>query len=109
MTDPVRLQRLRAEVDDIDLQLVQLMAARQRLVEAVAAVKGDVRRVRDRARERAVLARVRDAALAAGLSPAIAVPVWDRLLDASVKHERRILAAAGEPEAACCGCRHADG
>ena len=64
MTDPVRLQRLRAEVDDIDLQLVQLMAARQRLVEAVAAVKGDVRRVRDR---------------------------------------------AGEPEAACCGCRHADG
>ncbi len=109
MTDDTRLHQLRTEVDRIDLQLVGLMAARQRLVEAVAAVKGDARRVRDRERERAILARVRDAALAAGLSPAIALPVWDRLLEVSVKHERRVLSLSDDREATCCGCRHTKG
>lgn len=110
MTEQSRLQVLRTEVDRIDLQIVDLLAARQRLVKVVAGVKGDPRRVRDREREQAILARVGEAALMAGLSPAIALPVWGRLLEVSVKYEREILARSDDrrPEAACCGCRHPD-
>jgi isochorismate pyruvate lyase len=107
MSDPHELARLRAEVDRIDLRLVDLLAARQRLVEAVAAVKGDPDRARDRRREETILAGVARAAVAAGLSPAIALPVWRRLLEVCVEHERRLLTPArgAEPGDACCGCR----
>ena len=103
MIDRARLERLRIEVDRLDDKLVELVAARQRLVEAVAEVKGRGAPLRDRVRERAILARIRAAARDAGLSPRIAVPVWRRLLDVSVEHERRILARS-EDAAACCGC-----
>ena len=103
--NPPELARLRAEVNRIDSRLVDLMAARQALVEAIAAVKGDPSRVRDREREEAVIARVGQAARRAGLSLDIALPVWRRLLDASVAHERAVLAAReGRPDT-CCGCR----
>ena len=106
MTDQTELNRLRREVDGVDLQLVDLLAARQRLVEAVAAVKGDAGRVRDREREQAILARIGEAALGAGLSPGIALPLWDRLLEVSVEHERRVLIRShpSRAGASCCGC-----
>lgn len=104
MIDQARLEALRVELDDIDGRMLELMAARQRLVEAVAEVKGRHAPLRDRVREQAILARIRTAALDAGLSPKIAVPVWRRLLEVSVEHERRALERAGEADA-CCGCR----
>lgn len=111
MIDQNELSRLRAEVDHIDLQLVDLLAARQRVVEAVAAVKGDRVQVRDREREQAILGRIGEAALGAGLSTGIALPLWERLLEVSVEHERRVLARSPAPgaEASCCGCRGSEG
>jgi len=67
-------------------------------------VKGRHAPLRDRVREQAILARISAAAVDAGLSPKIAVPVWRRLLEVSVEHERRVLERA-EDAAACCGCR----
>lgn len=104
MIDHARLEALRAELDGVDGRMLELMAARQRLVEAVAAVKGRHTPLRDRTREQAILARIRAAAVEAGLSPKIAVPVWRRLLEVSVEHERRVLERS-EDAAACCGCR----
>ena len=111
MIDQAELSRLRTEVDHIDLQLVELLAARQRVVEAVAVVKGEGVQVRDREREQAILARIREAALGAGLSPAIALPLWNRLLEVSVEHERGVLARspAAATGASCCGCQGRDG
>lgn len=107
MTDRGELTRLRAEVDRIDLQLVELMAARQTLVQAIAGVKGDPARVRDPRREEAILARVGRASIGAGLSLDIALPVWRRLLEVSVEYERALLTGGGGPvrEGGCCGCR----
>ena len=104
MIDHARLEALRGELDGVDARMLELMAARQRLVEAVAEVKGRHAPLRDRVRERAILARISAAAVDAGLSPKIAVPVWRRLLEVSVEHERRVLERA-EDAAACCGCR----
>lgn len=104
MIDHARLEALRAELDGVDARMLELMAARQRLVEAVAGVKGRDAPLRDRVREQAILARISAAAVDAGLSPKIAVPVWRRLLEVSVEHERRVLERA-EDAAACCGCR----
>lgn len=104
MIDHRRLEDLRAQLDGVDGRMLELMAARQRLVEAVAEVKGRHAPLRDREREQAILARIRAAALDAGLSPKIAVPVWRRLLEVSVEHERRVLEQVEDP-GACCGCR----
>lgn len=104
------LARLRARLDALDRRLVRRLAERQRLVEAVARLKGDASRVRDPARIEAVLSNVLGAAGAAGLSPAIAEPVWRLLVERCAAHEAAILAGPPvapppEPPDACCGCR----
>lgn len=102
------LGRLRHKLDDLDRILVRRLAERQRLVEAVARLKGDARAVRDPARVEAVLANVLAAASRAGLSPAIAEPVWRLLVERCAAHEAAMLTrpAAPEPPDACCGCRN---
>lgn len=104
------LARLRARLDALDRRLVRRLAERQRLVEAVARLKGDASRVRDPARIEAVLSNVLGAAGAAGLSPAIAEPVGRLLVERCAAHEAAILAGPPvapppEPPDACCGCR----
>ena len=104
---PRALGRLRHKLDALDRILVRRLAERQQLVEAVARLKGDVLAVRDPARVEAVLANVLAASRGAGLSPAIAEPVWRVLVDRCAAHEAALLAAPAPPEPpdACCGCR----
>lgn len=101
------LTRLRRRIDQLDRTLVRRLAERQRLVEAVARLKGDPRRVRDPVRIEAVLANVVQAAAAGGLSRAIAEPVWRVLMDRSADHEAALLTTSPslEQQGACCGCR----
>lgn len=105
MTDSMELLRLRREVDLVDLGLIDLLATRQRLIVAAAAVRGDRAPIQDLEREAAVLAGIEAAAPSAGLSPEIALPVWTAILEASLGYERRI--RSGGPALAengtCCG------
>jgi isochorismate pyruvate lyase len=78
---------LRAEIDRLDLALVALLAERQTYIERAAQIKTDRGRVHDQARIDDVVAKVLTAARAAGLSPAIAEPVWRTLVDRCIAHE----------------------
>lgn len=103
--EALELARLRARLDALDRRLVQELAQRQRLVEAVARLKGDPARVRDPARVEAVLANVLGEARRAGLSADIAAPVWRELVERSAAHEAAWLRAEAIAERdSCCGC-----
>lgn len=99
------LTDLRAELDALDRRAVEMLAGRQRLVEAIARLKGDPAHVRDPERVEAVMANVLHAAGVSGLSTAIAEPVWRLLVERCADHEAAWLRARAEaPRDSCCGC-----
>lgn len=83
----VSMTEVRAGVDEIDRLLVQLLARRQRYMNAAARIKPDRSAVRDEARIQQVLDNVHAASDAAGLSWAIAEPVWRTLVERCIAHE----------------------
>ena len=83
----VSMTDVRQGVDALDQALVTLLAERQRYMDAAARIKTDRGAVRDEARIEAVVAKVKAAARDAGLSEAIAEPVWRTLIEASIAHE----------------------
>jgi isochorismate pyruvate lyase len=78
---------VRRGVDAIDRMLVELLAERQGYMDAAARIKTDRSVVRDTARIEEVVAKVRAAAREAGLSEAIAEPVWRTLIDRCIAYE----------------------
>lgn len=78
---------VRYEVDRIDRLLVKILAERQALMHAAARIKPDRGAVRDSARVEDVVAKVVANAEAAGLSRAIAEPVWRTLIEQCIAHE----------------------
>ena len=81
------MEELRAAIDALDEQLVLLLARRQLYIERAAILKHDRGTVRDDGRIEEVVAKVLAAAKKAGLSTAIAEPVWRMLIEASIQHE----------------------
>ncbi|MFC0632764.1 chorismate mutase [Brevundimonas balnearis] len=81
------MAEVRHGVDALDRALVQLLAERQRYMEAAARIKPSRDAVHDDARIEDVIAKVLEAARGAGLSPAIAEPVWRTLIAQCIAHE----------------------
>lgn len=81
------MAEVRAGVDALDRQLVRLLAVRQGYMDAAARIKASRDKVHDPARIEDVVAKVRAAARACGLSEAIAEPVWRTLIDRCIAHE----------------------
>ncbi len=81
------MSEVRQGVDAIDRMLVELLAERQGYMDAAARIKTDRGVVRDPARIEEVVARVKTAAREAGLSEAIAEPVWRTLIDRCIAYE----------------------
>ena len=81
------MAEVRAGVDALDRRLVALLAQRQRYMDAAARIKPDRHAVLDAARVEDVLAKIAAAARNAGLSPAIAEPVWRLLIDRCIAYE----------------------
>ena len=81
------MAEVRHGVDALDRALVQLLAERQRYMDAAARIKPDRSVVHDDARIEDVVQKVLAAAGPAGLSPAIAEPVWRTLIDRCIAHE----------------------
>ena len=78
---------VRAGVDEIDRMLVALIARRQGYMDAAARIKPSRNVVRDEARIREVLAKVRAEAERRGLSWTIAEPVWRELMERCIAYE----------------------
>jgi len=83
----VSLIALRAEIDAIDDQLVDLLAHRQQLVERAAAFKRDADEVRGADRRRLLMERLRKRATDAGLEPQVVDAVWTAMIDVFVELE----------------------
>jgi isochorismate pyruvate lyase len=81
------MAEVRQGVDAIDRLLVAVLAERQRYMDAAARIKTDRGAVRDGARIEDVVAKVKAAACAAGLSEAIAEPVWRTLIEGCIAYE----------------------
>jgi isochorismate pyruvate lyase len=78
---------VRKGVDALDRALVLMLAERQRYMDAAARIKQDRATVLDRARIEDVVTKVKGAAREAGLSEAIAEPVWRTLIDRCIAYE----------------------
>jgi len=85
--DCTTMAEVRQGVDALDRALVALLAERQGYMDAAARIKSDRGVVRDEARIEDVVTKVRTAAREAGLSEAIAEPVWRTLIDRCIAYE----------------------
>ena len=81
---------VRTGVDALDRALVTLLAERQRYMEAAARIKPARSAVRDEPRIEEVVANVKAASSVAGLSNAIAEPVWLLLIERCIAHEMEV-------------------
>jgi isochorismate pyruvate lyase len=81
---------IRQEIDALDVELVKLLAQRQKLIESAGTVKPQRTQVRDDARIEEVVALVLQAAKKEGLATEIAEPVWRQLIESSIAHEYRV-------------------
>ena len=85
--DCTTMAEVRVGVDALDRALVTLLAERQGYMDAAARIKTDRGVVRDVARIEDVVAKIKAAATEAGLSHAIAEPVWRTLVDRCIAYE----------------------
>ncbi|WP_445680152.1 chorismate mutase [Radicibacter daui] len=85
--DCTTMAEVRRGVDALDRQLVELLAVRQRYMDAAARIKPSRDQVYDAARIEDVVAKVKAHGTIAGLSDQIAEPVWRLLIDRSIAHE----------------------
>lgn len=94
------LDELRAQLNQLDKQLLDLVAKRQAIVAEIGRVKQDIGKgTRDFKREREVLMRARDNAAAAGISPALGEALLQLLIRGSLTtQEQARVAAQGKGE-----------
>ena len=85
--DCTTMAEVRVGVDALDRLLVAVLAERQRYMDAAARIKQDRAAVRDNARVEDVVAKVKAAATAVGLSEEIAEPVWRTLVERCIAYE----------------------
>jgi isochorismate pyruvate lyase len=78
---------VRAGVDEVDRMLVALIARRQGYMDAAARIKPTRNVVRDEARIREVLAKVKAEAQRRGLAWSIAEPVWREMMERCIAYE----------------------
>ena len=78
---------VRAGVDQVDRELVALLARRFGYMDAAARIKAERGAVRDEPRKAQVLDNVGRAAEAAGLDAARIRAVWNELVEQSIAHE----------------------
>ena len=86
------LNDIRSDIDNIDSQLIRLLAQRQRLVEKAGRLKpkGDKAAVQASDRVAQVIAKRRKEALELGLSPDVAEDVWRSMIKAFIALEEKV-------------------
>ena len=89
-TAPTTMEEARDRIDDIDHRIVELLAERYAVVDDLCEMKaenGDT--VKDEDREQELLDHVAAIAEAHNLSPALAQRLYEKILEPSVRRQRR--------------------
>ena len=81
------MAEVRAGVDAIDRQVVELIARRFRFMDAAARIKPDRGVVRDEERKAEVLAKVDRTAEQAGIDRALMAGIYEELIERSIAYE----------------------
>ncbi len=81
------MTEVRAGVDSIDRELVELLAERFRFMDAAARIKPGRHQVRDEPRKAQVLANVRGHAEEMALNADLIEALWEMLVEGSIAHE----------------------
>ncbi len=84
---------VRVEIDRIDRALLSLFAERHAYVTRMAEIKTDPHEAYDKARIEAIVATLRERALALDLDEDQAELIWRTLIDWNVNYEKGIIAA----------------
>lgn len=90
MIEPEQCQTMaevRAGIDQLDDQLVALLARRFRFMDAAARIKLSRDEVRDEVRKADVIDRVRRGARDAGIPQELIVQLYDMLIEGSIAYE----------------------
>lgn len=85
--DCTTMTEVRAGVDDVDRQLIALLARRFGYMDAAARIKPERGQVRDESRKAQVIANARAGARASGIPEEAVADLWDRLVEASIAYE----------------------
>lgn len=81
------MTQVRGGVDQVDRELIALLARRFAYMDAAARIKPTRDAVRDEARKAEVIANARADAAARGLPDDIVAVLWERLVEASIAYE----------------------
>ena len=85
--DCTDMNQVRAGVDEVDRQLVALLARRFGYMDAAARIKPSRDTVRDEQRKAEVKAKVDAAAATAGVDRALVARLYEDLIETSIAHE----------------------
>lgn len=85
--DCTTMTHVRAGVDQVDRELVALLARRFAYMDAAARIKPHREAVRDEPRKAQVITNIRTAARAADLPEDALATLWDGLVEASIAYE----------------------
>ncbi|WP_010184467.1 chorismate mutase [Sphingomonas sp. PAMC 26605] len=85
--DCTTMTEVRAGVDQVDRELVALLARRFAYMDAAARIKPARTAVRDEARKMQVIDNAVAAAAAAGAPERIVADLWEQLVEASIAYE----------------------
>jgi isochorismate pyruvate lyase len=85
------LSEVRAAIDRIDEQLIELLAARLKAVKRASELKGAPHEARVTWRVEEVAQRVREAAAAVGFDADVAERIWRTMMEECIAYERRAL------------------
>ena len=85
--DCTTMREVRAGVDQLDRELVALLARRFAYMDAAARIKPERGHVRDEARKAEVIANARAEAARLGVPEALVGELWERLVEASIAYE----------------------
>ncbi len=81
------MAEVRAGVDQVDRELIALIARRFAYMDAAARIKPERGQVRDEIRKAQVIDNARAGARAAGIPEAPIAALWDQLVEASIAYE----------------------
>ncbi|MBB6097957.1 isochorismate pyruvate lyase [Deinobacterium chartae] len=90
---PHSLERVRAEIDRLDHEIVRLLGERYRRVLEAARLKAEVLQVAAPERQRPVIARAEARALEVGLPPQVAHAAYAALIAEFVRLEEQVFSA----------------
>ena len=81
------MKEVRNEIDQIDKDLVYLLAKRQKCIENAALVKKERNLIIDKDRIEEVIVNIKEHSSLSGLSTEISEPLWRKLIELSIEHE----------------------